>query len=347
MKGREFMKKTLFCVIAIALVIVCLTSCDWFTKDVGIEWKYSDTHHWWLPVFPKGAAGIQIVYGYGEHCDDNGDLLCDVCGYSYNSADVAQIVIDYEQTLMKDINQLEKNYPEYDFLFNPIYRVRFTFVLEKDCSAEDIVEKYNMNDVFSMALISTSDYSNTITLGFFRDDLTNGIYAKIKQISKQESLVTDLRVEYEKTYHRSYMPKIEYYTEDASELSYTPTNRVFHINEGKDVIIKSKEEYDSYLDCLLELAKFDSQKESINNARDLYDESFFEENALIFTKIIVRGSGSIQLTVNNLYISGNKAYVVVRTDEPTMGTDDMQFRMFGFIVNQNDVVNVDEVITLE
>ena len=70
------MKKTLFCVIAIALVIVCLTSCGW-------KWKYSDTHHWRLPVLPEGADGIQIVYGYGEHCDDNGDLLCDVCGYLY------------------------------------------------------------------------------------------------------------------------------------------------------------------------------------------------------------------------------------------------------------------------
>ena len=92
------MKKTLFFVIAIALVIVCLTSCGWIAKEFGIEWKYSDTHHWRLPVLPKGADGIQIVYGYGEHCDDNGDLFCDVCGYLYNSADVAQqYLFDFER----------------------------------------------------------------------------------------------------------------------------------------------------------------------------------------------------------------------------------------------------------
>ena len=39
-----------------------------------------------------------VVFGYGAHFDDNGDLRCDVCGYLYNSADVAQqYLFDYER----------------------------------------------------------------------------------------------------------------------------------------------------------------------------------------------------------------------------------------------------------
>ena len=76
-------------------------------------------------------------------------------------------------------------------------------------------------------------------------------------------------------------------------------------------------------------------------------DSFFEENALIITKMITRGSGSIKLTVNNLYVSDDTVYIVIRTDEPTMGTGDMQYAFFGFAVAKNDVVNVDKVVTLE
>jgi hypothetical protein len=51
--------------------------------------------------------------------------------------------------------------------------------------------------------------------------------------------------------------------------------------------------------------------------------------------------------VNNLYLSEDKLYVVVRTDEPMGGTADMQYTMLGVVVDKNDVANVDEVITLE
>ena len=81
--------------------------------------------------------------------------------------------------------------------------------------------------------------------------------------------------------------------------------------------------------------------------RDLYDETFFEENALIVSSLITRGSGSIRLTLDNLYISDDKVYIVVRTDEPGMGTADIKEVTFSFVVKQSDVANVNEVITLE
>ena len=63
--------------------------------------------------------------------------------------------------------------------------------------------------------------------------------------------------------------------------------------------------------------------------------------------MVTRGSGSIKLTVNNLYISENKVYVVIRTDVPSMGTCDMQYAFFGFVVDKDDVAGVNEVVTLE
>ena len=78
----------------------------------------------------------------------------------------------------------------------------------------------------------------------------------------------------------------------------------------------------------------------------LHNRIFFEENALIVSSVITRGSGSIKLTLDNLYISKDKVYIVIRTDEPEMGTCDIKEATFSFVVKQSDVVNVNEVITL-
>ena len=46
--------------------------------DIEIEWEYTDTHHWYSP---EAGSCIGIVYGYGEHYDNDGNYACDVCGY--------------------------------------------------------------------------------------------------------------------------------------------------------------------------------------------------------------------------------------------------------------------------
>ena len=67
---------------------------------------------------------------------------------------------------------------------------------------------------------------------------------------------------------------------------------------------------------------------------------------MIISSLITRGSGSIKLTLDNLYISKDKVYIVIRTDEPEMGTADIKEATFSFIVKQSDILNVNEVITL-
>ena len=55
--------------------------CGFFAGD-EIEWQYSETHHWWCPIFVEGADAPGVVYGYGEHINNDADLFCDVCGFN-------------------------------------------------------------------------------------------------------------------------------------------------------------------------------------------------------------------------------------------------------------------------
>lgn len=319
--------------------------------NVDIEWYTSETHHWYLPEAGENGDIIGIVYGYGEHTDENGDGACDVCEYkaSINLNGIAQIVIDYENEVKAGIDRLHEENPQYNYYYNPVEEVHCMYTLEDNASADAIVEKYNMKNVFAEAKVSSWNAIEIICIYFDRDDFTEAMHQKIQQISEEESLIKELSVTMERTWVASYMPKIEYYAEDATVLN---CEGAIGMNLGdKNFIIRSKEEYDNYLNYLLEIAEDDYLKEylqeRINGLRDVYDEVFFEENTLIITKMMVISSGSIRVAFNNLYISENKVYVVVRTDVPYICTDDIQEVNYAFQVSKDEVANVNEVITLE
>ena len=287
------------------------------------------------------------------HEDNDNDFQCDYCKYLLDTSGIAQIVLDYEQGLRDNIDKLHAEHPEYNYYYHPVDEVYCTFVLSDNTSANDIVAKYDMKNLFANADIHAYNAIEMITVIFDRDDFTEEMHRKIKQINQDEAFVENLYVEMERAYYQSYMPKIEYYTDCETALKYEPSPYAVSTENSRDIIIKTKAEYDAYLDELLEswvaedylMAQY--QIEIINNARDKYDEAFFEENALILTRMITRGSGSIKLTVNNLYVSENKVYVVIRTDIPMAGTGDMRYAFFAFVVDKDDVVNVNEVITLD
>lgn len=334
--------KKLLSLLFIVAILISLISCD---CDGAHQFEYVATEEGHC----KHAVGTTCdeTCVKSPHEDKDNDFLCDYCEYLMNQNEVAQIVLDYEQSLRDEIDRLHEEKPEYIFYFYPIYDVGCIFVLDSNTSADYIIEKYDLKNLFSCADVRALNTLHMVLIEFERNELTEGMYQKIKQISEDETLIEDFFVEMYRTWETNYMPKIEYYTNDVSELSYTTTRNLANVLDGKDIIFKSKEEYDSYLDNLLALAESDSKKESINRAKDYYDEAFFEENALIFTKLIVRSSISTKLTVNNLYVSNDKVYVVVRTDKPFAGYAAVQYATFGFIVNQDDIVGVDEVITLE
>ena len=340
------MKKVLISCFTAILCIVCLASCDFSLKHEHPkgEWKYDETQHWQTITCTWNKCDFNIVSE--AHIYKN--AVCEVCGYTppTNSTDIAQVILDYEQSMRDELNKLHTENPEYNYYYHPIEEVHCYFVLNGELSADDIIAKYDMNNLFANADISALNAIKMIGVIFERNEFTEDMHQKLKQIRDEEESVENLFVEMERLWYQSYMPKIEYYTDDAKVLGYTASQPI-SMFDGKDIILKSKDEYDAYLDELLQAAEYDYEKERITAARDLYSDSFFEENALIITRMITRGSGSIKLTVNNLYVSDNTVYIVIRTDEPTMGTDDMQYAFFGFAVAKNDVVNVDKVVTLE
>ena len=321
------------------------TACGYVTleHEHTYEYDHDDIGHGW-----SYTCGCMTPPNFAQHFDGDGDGKCDTCGYvlSNDSPDVAQIILDYEQSLRDELAKLQTANPEYNYYYHPVKEVHCYFVLNGELSADDIIAKYDMNNLFANADISALNAIKMIGVIFERNEFTEDMHQKLKQIRDEEESVENLFVEMERLWYQSYMPKIEYYTDDVKALSYTASQPI-NMFDGKDVILKSKDEYDAYLDELLQAAEYDYEKERIAAAGDLYSDSFFEENALIITRMITRGSGSIKLTVNNLYVSDDTVYIVIRTDEPNMGTDDMQYAFFGFAVAKNDVVNVDKVVTLE
>ena len=348
------MKKLISLSLVLMLLITFLASCDFNLMHEHIQdekWSFDSEMHWKKVTCTWNVCKTNYVSE--EHYDNDGDYVCDECGYLFNLSGVAQIVLDYEQELRDELDKLHAKHPEYNYYYNPVDKVYCYFVLDSEASADAIVAKYDMENLFANADVHAYNAIEMITVIFDRDDFTEEMHRKIKQISEDEALVENLYVEMERVYYQSYMPKIEYYTDCETVLKYEPAPYAVSTENSRDIIIKTKAEYDAYLDELLEswvaedylMAQY--QIEIINNARDKYDEAFFEENALIMTRMITRGSGSIKLTANNLYVSENKVYVVIRTDIPSEGTDDMQYAFFSFVVDKDDVVNVNEVVTLE
>ena len=350
------MKKLFAILICTIMFVTLLVSCDSNYlphKHIKGVWEYNETQHWQDVICTWNKCDIDIVSE--DHIDEDENGACDVCGYTFSLDlnSVAKIVLDYEQALRDELDKLHAEHPEYNYYYNPVDKVYCYFVLGDEASADAIVEKYDMKNLFANADVSALNAIKMIGISFNRDDFTEEMHQKIKQISEDEELIENLYVEIERAWSQSYMPKIEYYTDYEAVLKYEPAPYAVSTENSKDIIIKTKAEYDAYLDELLEswvaedylMAQY--QIEIINNARDKYDEAFFEENALILTRMITRGSGSIKLTVNNLYVSENKVYVVIRTDIPMEGTGDMQYAFFAFVVDKDDVVNVNEVITLD
>ena len=338
------MKKLLALCLTVVLCLCCLASCKLLHSTLNIgehtyEYIQYETGH--FKQYTCGCPSPEIM---GMHCDNDENGACDVCGYLFNSSGIAQILLDYEQELRDEIARLHAEHPEYNYYYQPVTLVYCTLALNDEESTDNFVTKHDINNVFANADIRV--YSKSVSLTFERAEFTENIHQKLKQIGKDVS-VKKLYVEMGREWYRSYMPKIEYYTDNASVLEYERAPYVLAFENTRDIIIKSKAEYDAYLDELLETAESDYQKERINSAKDIYDESFFEEKSLVFTRMTTRGSGSIKLTVNNLYVSENKVYVVIRTDKPIIGTDDMQYAFFAFAVDKDDVVNVNEVVTLE
>ena len=267
---------------------------------------------------------------------------------AFGKSDVAKIIIEAESSILERIEKLREKYPQNNYYANPVNEVHCLFFIQytSESNPEEIVKKHKLYETFPNAEIKISDVGKSFTIRFKRDDFTEDIHNKIKKLAKSEPLVNTFYVTTERYYDYIMLPKIEYYEENAVTLNYEETDSLLN-RLDRGFIIKSKTEYDEYINLLLQSEDSKYIKEIIERQKDLYDDSFFADNALIITKMIVRGSGSTKLNVDNIYLANDKVYVVVQTEEPNMGTCDVKYATFTVKVKQSDVINVDEVVTLE
>ena len=262
-----------------------------------------------------------------------------------NPTGLAQILVDYEIELKEQTDALREKYPHRIYYFHPIAHISCIYFLQGSTTADAIVQKYDMENVFSNAEVSAYNKTKTIIISFDRDDFTEATYQKLEKIKDDESAITSLWVDMIRSIDKHFMPKIDYYTDHAVPLEYEVLSSTYQLHDGEDMIIKSKAEYDAYLDNLLKNAKYDSTIEKIAQLRELYNEAFFEESALILTKA-TSGSGTEGFRVDNLYVSDNKVYVVIETEIPSVNTDDVVWRHFTIQVPQSEVADVDEAISV-
>ena len=256
---------------------------------------------------------------------------------------LAQILIDYENELKSETDALSEKYPHRTYYYHPITSVSCIYSVQGNSTAEAIAQRIDIENVFPNARVSAYDKTKMIIISFNRDDFTEEVHQKLEKIRDRESVITSLTVNMARDIAEHFIPKIDYYTDHAVPLEHVATVGTHWLNEREDVIIKTKAEYDAYLDNLY--AMYDYQKGSIEKWKGLYDEAFFEESALIFTRTF-SGSSSVRLKVDNLYISDNTVYVVIETEIPTVGTEDVVMRYFTIQVPKSEVANVDEVITV-
>ena len=148
------MKKVLISCFTAILCIVCLASCDFSLKHEHLkgEWKYDETQHWQTITCTWNKCDFNIV----SEAHIYKDAVCEVCGYTppTNSTDIAQVILDYEQSMRDELNKLHTENPEYNYYYHPIEEVHCYFVLNGELSADDIIAKYDMNNLFASADIS-------------------------------------------------------------------------------------------------------------------------------------------------------------------------------------------------
>lgn len=262
----------------------------------------------------------------------------------------AQFILDWEKSIETHLDKKAKENPD-KLYFNESDDEAFVvcyYILTEKNVADSVIAKHNMQDLFPRAVINSLNSIKMIMIRFAMDDFTQEACDRLEEIKNTEPLIEELSTGVEGGFKLAYIPNIEYHCKDAVAIEHTVLSPILVSKDNEDIMIKSKEEYDAYIDLMKSKYQTDYHHELLETQRALYDEAFFAENALIITRIIMRGSGSINLSINNVYTSKDKVYVAVKTVEPGgFGTADLKTQSFTISVKKSDIANVNELITLD
>ncbi len=188
---------------------------------------------------------------------------------------------------------------------------------------EKFAKKYSLKTLFPKAEIKVSEYS-TITLNFKRNDYTRAAHLILTKLSEKATSVYPIHPHVYAASSIKYKPDISLHAKNPKKLEFSvpdedAENLLDHLSKSTintvdgNRILTTKEDYDAYVDLFPEEHMSGEFLELYQITKDLYDEEFFETNALLVTNEITRSNLGYGLSVDNVYLSDNKVYVVVHT----------------------------------
>lgn len=166
------------------------------------------------------------------------------------------------------------------------------------------------------------------------------------QIKNKESQIEKLSISGERAFYRTYIPRLELYTNYPTEVDFedAPVD-IWYVYKQSSYLIKSKQDLDNYITLLKQ--NRNPREEYLQLLTNTYNDEFFSKNALIVSREISRHSISVRITVEGVYESQNKLYTLIRTDEPSAGLGAILSKNYTLVVSQESVQDIDEVIVLD
>ena len=266
-----------------------------------------------------------------------------------NSDKIASVVLDYEKSLQNEVDRLQAIMPKYECFYQLTGKISCYFKLNDDVSVEDIIQKYDMRNLFSEAEIKVPSYSSSrIDITVDRDDFTEKMYQAFNRIAEEDPQIKYFSVMLDEAYVISTYAKIENYAEDVSKLKFeNSANLIMKYEDSDGLIISTLEEFNEYWNSIVNSSMYEYHKDKIDGLKNVYNEEFFEEYALIETERVRKGSSSIDMLVKEVYLSDNTVYIIVQRDTPPGPINEDVVEWSTTIkVKKSDIENIEEVIVL-
>jgi hypothetical protein len=274
---------------------------------------------------------------------------------------VAPVVTKFEEKRAKEIASFKEKKPGYIFDTDAragCVEVIFMIYPGSSMTPEKFAKKYALKTLFPKAEVKVSEYS-IVTLNFKRNDYTKAAHFILTTIAEKATSVYPIHPHVYADSRIKYKPDISLYAENPTKLEYTvkvaqnfggsdmPTANDSNITDI-DRILTTKAEYDAYIDLFAAEYDYEGYPPFLQDTKDKYDEEFFETSALLVTKQITRSDLGYGLSVDNVYLSDNKIYVVIRTSNSEGAAPQaIQEKTFYLEVSKDAINGATELITLD
>ncbi len=282
-----------------------------------------------------------------------------IVGISLNK--VASPITKFEKKRAEEIAAFKEKKPGYIVdADNRAGYVQVIFMIYPGSSMTPKIfaKKYALRTLFPKAEIEVSEYS-IVTLNFKRNDYTKAAHYILTTIAEKATSVYPIHPRVYADSSIKYKPDISLHAENPTMLEYTvkvaqnfggsdmpslTDNNITDVNR----ILTTKADYDAYVDLMAASKDYGVSPEWIQNTKDKYSEDFFETNALLVTKEITRSDLGYGLFVDNVYLSDNNIYVVIRTyNSEGMAPQALLEKTFYLEVSKDAIKGATELITLD